>query len=410
MRSLLAASTFLIIASPAIAADEVVNLSTGHDWSGFYMGAAIGAGAVVHDIELGGALGFNGIGGEGLVGQVTAGYDFLLSERFLIGAFADGRYGNVGTELSLGPVSIDAQATTGFDVGIRAGYLVTPSTLAYVLGGYSHQQYEISSSPAGLAYDWNADGYFVGAGVETALSGSFTLKTEYRYASYGSEDFDTAGLIDVSSSSHTVLAGINYRFGFDAGVPASVVAPVYDWTGFHVGGAVGAGGLVHDLSIGGGVLGFNGIGAEGVSGELSAGYDHDFGGWVGGLSVGGRFSTVATSLSAGPLAVELKADYGFDVLARFGKKLGDATLAYVIGGYSWQHFDVDVETVGSIYDWSADGFTVGAGVEAAVSDRTTVNLEYRYSDYSGHDFGSPGLVDVEPSSHTVRAGLKFKLF
>jgi len=37
-------------------------------------------------------------------------------------------------------------------------------------------------------------------------------------------------------------------------------------------------------------------------------------------------------------------------------------------------------------------------------------VEYRYSAYEGEDFGAPGFIDLKPSSHTVRAGLKFKLF
>ena len=55
------------------------------------------------------------------------------------------------------------------------------------------------------------------------------------------------------------------------------------------------------------------------------------------------------------------------------------------------------------------------GIETALSERTTLGLEYRYAAYSGEDFiaglgGPAGLVDVSPSSHTVRLGLKVKLF
>lgn len=413
MRRILLAFSALSLSTGAYAADRVIPEGSGHDWSGFYVGVGTGAGAVVHDVDLAGLLGFDGIGGEGVFGEVSVGYDRLVGPRFLVGAFLDGRLGNIGTRLEIPGGAIDAEARYGFDAGVRLGYLVTPSTLAYVLGGYSWQRFELASSPAGLDFDWDADGYVLGAGIETALTGNLTLKTEYRYAAYGAEDFGTGGLLALKSSMHTMRAGLNYRFGFDSGAPASFETPAYDWTGFYVGGAVGAGGLAHDVDLGGGLLGFNGIGAEGVSGEVSVGYDHEFaGGWVAGVSIGGRYSSIATKLSAPGFALSVDADYGFDVLGRLGMKLGDATLAYVVGGYSWQHFDIDISTppVGSVYDWGAHGYSVGAGVEAALSERTAVNVEYRYSAYEGEDFGAPGFIDLKPSSHTVRAGLKFKLF
>ncbi|KFB08034.1 Outer membrane protein [Nitratireductor basaltis] len=52
--------------------------------------------------------------------------------------------------------------------------------------------------------------------------------------------------------------------------------------------------------------------------------------------------------------------------------------------------------------------SVGGSIETAVADRTTFNLVYRYSDYGTEDFDVIGF-EVDPSAHTVRAGLKCKL-
>ncbi|WP_040676750.1 outer membrane protein [Nitratireductor pacificus] len=399
------------LTQPALSADLSGGTTGGYNWSGLYLGIGAGAGARIGEVEIpAGPASFNGIGGEGLFGELTVGYDYMVSPRFLLGGFANGRFGNIGSRLDLGVGSIEVKGDYGFDVGLRAGYLISPSTLAYVLGGYTWQHFDVSSNPAGLEYDWSNSGFVVGAGLETALDGNWTLKSEYRYSHFGSEDFDTGGFLKVSPSSHAFHAGLNYRFGMNNGGGAAFETPAYDWNGLTIGAALGAGGLVHDVGIGGLGVGFNGVGAEGFLGEVSVGYDREFGGnWVAGVLADARYATVSTDLKGPGFSASLEADYGFDVLARIGYKIGGGTLVYALGGYSYQHFDVDVSGLGSVYDWGASGFSVGGGIETAVTERATINLEYRYSDYGSEDFGSGGLFEVEPSAHTVRAGFKFKL-
>ncbi|CAG1002918.1 MAG: porin family protein [Rhizobiaceae bacterium] len=426
---LLAAACLFVLPGTALAADAQEAVSEGYNWSGFYGGIGVGAGGVVHELSspLVPGLSFNGIGGEGFFGQVTVGYDYMLSERMLLGAFADGRFGNIGTSLEVPLVGLDASinATYGFDVGLRAGYLVTPTTLAYVLGGYSWQKFRLDANPFPFTYEWSGGGYMVGAGVEAAVAGNWTLRGEYRYARFAAHDIveglgGPAGILDVTPSTHTFLVGLNYRPGARNGGGASFAAPAYNWSGFYVGGAFGAGAASHELAsnlIPGGIT-FNGIGAEGVFGELSVGYDRDFGNFVGGVLVDGRYSGITTSLNVGilPISANVDADYGFDVLARVGAKLDEATLAYVLGGYSWQHFDVNFTTPGpsgSLYDWGSHGFSVGGGLEAAVSEHMTVGIEYRYSQYAKKDFleefgAPPGLLTDTPSFHTARLGAKYK--
>lgn len=407
------------VATAAHAADQIVPEQSGYNWSGFYVGAGVGAGGLVHELQVPPVgFSFNGIGAEGVFGQITLGYDHMFTDRFLVGAFIDGRYGGIASRLSGGGGAFagDLTATYGFDAGVRLGYLFTPGTLGYVTGGYTRQHFDlnVTAPPLGTLLDWDADGYFLGAGLETALTGNITLKSEYRYSAYGAYDFGSVGLFQTVPSSHTFLAGLNYRFGYQDGAAASFTEIARDWTGFYVGGSVGAGALVHQINVPLLPLTANGVGAEGVFGELNVGYDHEFGGdWVAGVMLGGRLSSIATTASVpGVFNASVDADYGFDVLLRVGKKLSPSTLAYIIGGYSHQHFDVDISTppIGSVYDWDAHGYSIGAGLETAVSERITANLEYRYSAYSGEDFGLPGLVDLVPSSHTVRAGFKFKVF
>lgn len=404
--ALLAAGT---VTGSAHAADTFFPVQNGYDWSGFYAGVGAGAGGGVHKLSIPGEGSLNGLGGEGVFGEVTVGYDHMFTPRFLGGIYADARFGNIGPALDIEDFDASANADYGFDVLARAGYLVTPRTLVYALGGYSWQHFDVDADEFGEIYDWNSSGIVLGLGMETVIREKWTLKGEYRYSHYGTETIEN--FLDVDPSFHTFHVGLNYRFngGSTAG---GFATPAYDWTGFHVGAAVGAGALVHEIGVGGGFASLNGLGAEGVFGEISMGYDRELGnGLVVGVMADARLSGIASELVIDGLgSASVDADYGFDILGRIGTKLDEATLVYALGGYSWQHFDVNTSPGGSVYDWDASGFTVGAGIETALSEKMAVNLEYRYAQYADEDFGTDGLFTTDPSSHTVRIGIKRKLF
>ena len=425
---LLAAVSSAAIASAAQAADAVIEeapVVTGYNWSGLYVGAGVGVGATVHGLGLSNILGpldvdANGLGGEGFFGEVSVGYDYLVSPRFLIGGFADFRFGNIGPELELGGGSIELTNQYGFDVGGRVGYLFNPTTLGYVLGGYSWQRFKLDGD-GGIDFEEDRDGYVVGVGMETVLTGAWTLKTEYRYADYGDDvvatlaenpDFGDTNL-SVHPSTHTFLLGVNYKFGADNGGGPAIEVPTYNWTGFYLGVAGAAGAAVTELSQGGGSL--DGIGGEGVRGEISAGYDYDFGSFVAGIMVDAHYGNGKSELNlnlGGPsINFDAKADYGFDILARAGMKVNESTLAYVLGGYSWQNFEVEASATGqgsaTVAEWDVNGFTIGGGLETAVTSNVTVGFEYRYTQFEDADFDLGG-IDVETSMQTARVTAKYK--
>ncbi|WP_031249686.1 outer membrane beta-barrel protein [Mesorhizobium sp. LNHC221B00] len=423
----LGAVSVLALMSAAHAADVVQPVeASGFNWSGLYVGFGVGAGANVH--KLGSdfiPISLNGIGGEGVYGELTAGYDYIVSPRFLLGGLLDVHVGDIKTKIDAAGFDASIQETYGFDAGLRVGYLFTPNTLGYVLGGYSWQKYKLDSN-AGFGFDWDQSGYFVGGGIETAINSNWTIKTEYRYTRFGTKGdlLSEAGLIgapdgllNLDTSRHTFQIAANYRFGAQNGGGAAFETPAYNWTGFYIGGGLGAGASVHQIEIPplGGAK-FNGLGGEGAFGELNVGYDQDFGSWVAGVMVDARYSGMTSKLDLGVGSINVDTDYGFDVLGRVGMKMNESTLAYALAGYSWQHFDLNAsDPVGDIADWGSSGFSVGAGLETAVSSNMTIGLEYRYSQFAEKDLsfllgsGAPdGLVTTTPSFHTVRLGAKYK--
>ena len=189
--------------------------SAGSDWTGFYIGADAGGGAVVNDIGLPivGGVDFNGIGGEGALGGLMAGYNHQMN-NIVLGLQGEVGYNNLRTTLEIpGLGTADAQQGLVASLSARAGLLVTPETLAYIIGGYSYSKYKVDASIFGAgSFKQNYDGFHIGGGLEAMISPNATVRVEYRYTSYGSEDWGTGGAIDVSPSTHTGTVGVAWNF------------------------------------------------------------------------------------------------------------------------------------------------------------------------------------------------------
>lgn len=95
----------------------------------------------------------------------------------------------------------------------------------------------------------------------------------------------------------------------------------------------------------------------------------------------------------------LRARAGFD---------GGAFMPYLTAGLAFAH--AERETFGpddGPFDNTHFGWTVGAGVEVAVSEDLSIDLLYRYSDYGSEVYNDGGLTfpEVSLTTHTVQAGL-----
>ena len=154
-----------------------------HTWSGFYLGAGGGGGAVNHDLKASfsgtGSADLNGVGGAGGFGTVQVGYDHQLGQRVVVGVFFDYDFDSIDSSLTLSGTpsrTIKGTLTDMLTAGGRSGYLVNPNTLVYGLAGYSEAHFD-------LPFNLNGDfgGWTAGAGIETNLGGPLFLKGEYRF-------------------------------------------------------------------------------------------------------------------------------------------------------------------------------------------------------------------------------------
>ncbi|MCP5074341.1 MAG: porin family protein [Rhodobacteraceae bacterium] len=194
--------------------------SADKNWSGVYLGALIGGTSVVHEVStpaLGGIT-FDGVGGEGVLGGGMVGANWQVSPEFVLGAQIDGNFNSDLTEASVVGGLFNATLTNEYLVAFsgRAGVLIQPEALAYLIGGYSLGEFELNTSgallpPGGFKINRNVDGFHVGAGLEAAINENWTVRAEYRFTQFGKESF-AGGLVSVEPSMHAGQIGVAYNF------------------------------------------------------------------------------------------------------------------------------------------------------------------------------------------------------
>lgn len=195
-------------------------------WTGFYIGAGIGAGVVLHDHHLFDDLGpfarHHGLGADGIFGTLIIGYDWQIGAKTVFGVFVDYDFSDASHTFTLPDflirTSIDHDQT--WAIGARLGWLSSPSTLWYLTGGYTQADFTASVTIDDVRFsrDRSFDGYFVGGGVDTRLAASnWFLRLEYRFSEFDRERFfldDETGLAHhFESQVHTTRLTLTYKFG-----------------------------------------------------------------------------------------------------------------------------------------------------------------------------------------------------
>jgi len=278
----------------------------------------------------------------GGLADIYLGYNFRLSNNWILGAQAEGTVANnlvqvdanqtvVSNTTSVtspsGFTSTSQTVTTqGFlntvsqrwavSALARAGWLIDPRDLVYVIGGYTYGGFEWSGRTFGL------NGATVGAGWEHQIAPGWTLKAEYRYTRFEDKDFARPESSTISQTSvtgggavttttttsttantdrvwgidsHALRFGITHYFGSE---PWAVVAPALalptkgprpvvtasTWTGLYGGVSFGAASLqaatsalTHDVSTTTSTFGTTSVRTE-IQDTLTNGSGRDWGG------------------------------------------------------------------------------------------------------------------------------------
>jgi outer membrane immunogenic protein len=172
-------------------------------WTGFYLGGGGGYGMFhgkERDTVFGDEFVFDAaFGGRGGFGTVLAGYDYQVSSKIVVGAFADYDLASAKfrqSEPFLTPPSAFTvlQHDSTWSVGGRIGYLVQCCTMLYAATGYSNAHFKANFVPVppfvtvGFG---DFPGWFVAGGAETKLTNNFAVRFEYRYARFDEKPFNS---------------------------------------------------------------------------------------------------------------------------------------------------------------------------------------------------------------------------
>jgi high affinity Mn2+ porin len=245
-------ATLLGSPSPVVAADLPVSMpvkgppiSAEYDWTGFYVGGylgyAWGNSNWTTTAGISGSLNmshqpinsFNEAGSwfEG----VQFGYDYLLPNRVLIGAVADGTapsFQNLsgisigGTSAVHSPVvGQETYSETMLDSGtVRARIGYAPgSWLFYATSGlaWTYDQLTLTQLATGttdMPFQWRF-GWAAGGGIEVPVAPHWTASLQYLWTDYGHSNVQFASngqYFNSNLSLQELRAGLTYRFGGDA--------------------------------------------------------------------------------------------------------------------------------------------------------------------------------------------------
>ncbi|KPF46600.1 outer membrane protein [Rhizobium sp. AAP43] len=189
-------------------------------------------------------------------------------------------------------------------------------------------------------------------------------------------------------------------------VAADTAAAGFDWTGGYVGVQAGHSWLDGHFE----TTGLDPLDAnfDGPALGLFVGYNKQFSNNVVlGLDGDLDYNWNDEQLTSAMGAVEGKTDWQGSVRGRLGYA-ADRALIYVAAGYAAAHAEASIAGVGSATE-TFHGYTVGAGVDYAVTDRIFGRLDYRYNDFGSKDLNFGGAVaDADLTQHAIKVGLGVK--
>jgi high affinity Mn2+ porin len=240
-----------------------------YDWSGFYVGGHLGLSTGTSDWTANPTqAGLPAISGSlnvftpvdnfsesgSFLAGVQTGYNYMLSNRVVIGVEADASFPafpNVsGFSISgsssfnspvIGPATLSETVLSFGTVRGRVGY-APGNWLFYATGGFAwtYDRQTLTQVPSGSSEApllWRF-GWVAGAGVEVPIAPNWTAKAEYLWTGYPATGVNYPFLgqrISSDFSLQELRLGLNYRFGptQTSAIAASSFAQLADIVAFH---------------------------------------------------------------------------------------------------------------------------------------------------------------------------------
>lgn len=181
------------------------------------------------------------------------------------------------------------------------------------------------------------------------------------------------------------------------------IAPLNTWSGPYAGVTLGYGFSSETSVDGDGGLSGADIDTDGFTAHGFAGWNGQSNSFVYGVEGDVGYNGVEGEEDG------VKSEIGVDgsLRARLGYAVTDDVLVYGTAGGAGQRMEIS-DASGSD-DNTMLGYTVGAGVDAKLTEQVFGRLEYRYSDYGSESFNTgAGEQEVESRENRIGVGLGIK--
>ncbi|WEK52561.1 MAG: porin family protein [Candidatus Kaistia colombiensis] len=209
---------------------------------------------------------------------------------------------------------------------------------------------------------------------------------------------------------------------------AAVAAPAFNWTGLYAGvhAGYGWGDFSSPLDSANFFLGDLSRNPDGIFGGGQIGYNYQFSNnLVAGFEIDASIADLdgigELTLTSGSDRATISQGSKIDAFGTVRGRLGyaaDRFLPYVTGGLAWARtsyeFGLDQTDFPGIHfsdKQTFTGWTLGAGLEYAVTNNVTAKVEYLYADLGSKDFqlgaGLPAIPG-DLTMQTVKFGLNYK--
>lgn len=225
-----------------------------------------------------------------------------------------------------------------------------------------------------------------------------------------------AGAVSLSIAG-TAAHAADAIVAYDPPVAAPFTAMAYDWNGAYVGATAG---YVFDYGTKATAYDAFGdsfserylTGSEGFVGGFFAGYNHTIDSVLLGVEADIEYADTSSTRSTFRGFAETGVDSGFQgsLRARLGYTI-DRTLVFATAGVSVadKEYTVVDPTGAFSNDSTRVGYTLGAGLEHAVTDQILIRGEYRYADYGDEDINTGAATyNFDSQTHALKAGVAYK--
>jgi outer membrane immunogenic protein len=208
-------------------------------WTGCYIGGNLGGGwdhekttRVSQDTVGPSFADYGSQSNSAFVGGGQIGCDYQFAPKWVIGIQGQADFGDIDGKnpLVTFPTFSEKTHTGSFETLTgRAGFLVTPSVLAYAKGGVAWLQADdkILLPGGGLSESakFTLTGWTVGGGVEWQWSPHWSVFAEYKHMDFGDTNehfiapagfFPPGEVLKINQTADSALVGVNYHIGFGA--------------------------------------------------------------------------------------------------------------------------------------------------------------------------------------------------